>query len=242
GAGNDTLSSGGGDDNLQGRDGDDKLDAGEGNNRLWGHDGNDTMSAGSGKDYMDGGSGDDTLSSGGGDDNLQGRDGNDIMRAGDGNDRMWGHDDDDDMDGGAGNDYLDGGNGDDTLTDGAGADLLIGGKGDDELIAVSDGSNDRFYGKGGADTFRFGVEGAGVGNDTIHDFSTASGDELIIGGPDVSFEINQLASNRSLVTLTGSEGNDLGSITVYGDLDVESVMLDNDLTLGTSQADQANIA
>ncbi|WXG56552.1 MAG: calcium-binding protein [Candidatus Sedimenticola sp. (ex Thyasira tokunagai)] len=242
GAGNDTLSSGGGDDNLQGRDGDDKLDAGEGNNRLWGHDGNDTMSAGAGKDYMDGGSGDDALSSGAGDDNLQGRDGNDTLDGGAGNDGMFGHNDDDVMHGGAGNDYMDGGAGDDILIDGAGSDTVIARNGDDKLYGVSDGNNDVFWGHGGADSFHFLAEGSGIGSDTIGDFSAANGDQLVIGGPDVEYEISQLSGNRSQVSLSNGQGEDLGNITVYGNLDAENVTLDNDAFVGISQNSLADIA
>ncbi|MEJ1410256.1 MAG: calcium-binding protein, partial [Candidatus Sedimenticola sp. (ex Thyasira tokunagai)] len=242
GSGNDTLSSGGGDDNLQGRDGNDSMDAGEGNNRLWGHDGDDTMSAGAGKDYMDGGSGDDALSSGAGDDNLQGRDGNDTLDGGAGNDGMFGHNDDDVMHGGAGNDYMDGGAGDDILIDGAGSDTVIARNGDDKLYGVSDGNNDVFWGHGGADSFHFLAEGSGIGSDTIGDFSAANGDQLVIGGPDVEYEISQLSGNRSQVSLSNGQGEDLGNITVYGNLDAENVTLDNDAFVGISQNSLADIA
>ncbi|MET0047408.1 MAG: calcium-binding protein [Sedimenticola sp.] len=205
GAGNDQLSGGEGNDALAGGDGDDQLDAGEGDNRLWGHDGEDTMTSGSGNDYMDGGAGNDTMTSGGG------------------NDRVYGRDGDDHIEGGDGNDHLRGGDGDDVLIDGSGEDRLIGGGGDDRLIATSDGDTDVLYGCGGADSFYFQAEGEGIGDDYIRDFSADSGDQLIIGGPDVSYEISQIGCRKSLVSLSNSQGDELGTITVYGQIGTESI-------------------
>ncbi|MEY2474398.1 MAG: hypothetical protein QOK28_3727 [Actinomycetota bacterium] len=70
GAGNDTLSSGSGDDQIQGNDG------------------NDTLSGGAGVDDIDGGKGTDTITGGAADDTLGGGDGNDTYMFG----PSWGND------------------------------------------------------------------------------------------------------------------------------------------------------
>jgi len=68
GAGNDSLSTGGGNDRVYGRQGRDSMDGGEGNDRLYGEAGDDNIRGGNGNDYLHGGSGDDTLQGGNGND------------------------------------------------------------------------------------------------------------------------------------------------------------------------------
>ncbi len=145
-----------------------------------------------------------------------------------------GYEDDDILIGGNGVDYLDGGTGNDILVDGFGADNLSGRDGDDHLGAISDGNNDYLYGNGGADSFYFYAEGIGIGADKVKDFSSSDGDHLILGGEDVMFEIIQLAINRSQVTLETSTGEDLGSITVYGEFSADDVTVDNSVFAGVS--------
>ncbi|MCP3667873.1 MAG: calcium-binding protein, partial [Gammaproteobacteria bacterium] len=129
---------------------------------------------------------------------------------------------------GAGNDYMKGYSGNDTMDGGAGSDTIYGNDGDDVIVSGSDNADDIIYGNSGADSFYFYAEGEGIGNDTVHDFSAADGDQLIIGGQDVSFEIIQLAYNRSQVSITNNYGDDLGAITVRGQLNADDVTIDND--------------
>jgi len=247
-----------GNDKVRANEGDDYVDGGSGNDRLYGENGNDTLIGGEGADYLDGGNGNDLLDAGAGNDKLAGRDGNDTLTGGDGHDRLYGNDGDDVLDGGAGNDYLKGGEGNDTLEAGAGNDTLVGRSGNDTLIAGE--GNDRLYGgegddlldggagndylKGGsgADTFRFIADGAGIGNDFVRDFSADSGDTLVIGGPDVEFEITQLYCNRSLVSLSNSNDDDLGSITVYGRISAENISLKEQFQEDAVKIDIAEIA
>lgn len=80
--------------------GDDNLTYGEGNDDINGLDGNDTISGGDGSDVLNGGPGNDVLNGDSGRDRLIGGDGNDILNGGNGVDTLIG---------GAGNDTLSGG-------------------------------------------------------------------------------------------------------------------------------------
>lgn len=99
GGGNDTLTGGGGNDQLSGQDGNDTLLGGGGGDRLTG---------GSGDDFIAGGAGNDTLSGGDGNDFLDGDQGADAASLGAGNDVFrW--------DQGDGSDTVKGGSGFDEL-------------------------------------------------------------------------------------------------------------------------------
>ncbi len=225
GDGNDILSGGAGDDKLYGEAGDDILDGGDGNDYLNGGDGNDVLLGGDGNDYLKGYNGDDTINGGAGDDTLYGHDGADILVGGDGNDYIDGCDGDDLLAGETGNDVIKGYNGNDTLVDGDGADKLYGGAGDDTLIALADGDNDYLKGESGADSYLFQAEGEGIGDDVVVGFSHSDGDSLVIGGPDVSFDLLHVNSYEHHVSLADGTGNSLGTITVYGEFDAEDITL-----------------
>ena len=64
--------------------------------------------------------------------------------------------------------YIDGGAGNDTLTGGTGADVITGGSGDDSLT-----------GGGGSDTFVFASSGSVNGSDTLNDFTTGAGGDVL---------------------------------------------------------------
>jgi Ca2+-binding RTX toxin-like protein len=111
GAGNDTLTAGGGYGTAL---------AFPGRVTLRGDDGDDVLSGSILEDLMVGGAGADTLDGGSGNDDLLGEGGADTLYGRDGNDRLVG---------GAGADSLSGGNGDDTLEAADGeADTLIHGQ------------------------------------------------------------------------------------------------------------------
>jgi len=95
--GNDTITSGNGDDYLDGGDDNDVLTSGTGADTLIGGLGNDNLSSGSdadrveggaGNDYINGGAGADRLLGDAGSDTLVGSTGNDILTGGDGSDQF----------------------------------------------------------------------------------------------------------------------------------------------------------
>jgi Ca2+-binding RTX toxin-like protein len=213
---------------------DDKIWAREGNDQVYANDGDDQVWGGDGNDYLKGQEGNDTLYGEAGDDYLKGGTGNDTLVGDTGNDHLYGHEDNDQLFDGEGNDYLDGGTGNDTLITSDGADKAVAGDGDDMLYANSDGETDYFYGQDGADTFHFLVEGEGVGIDYVKDFSSDSGDQLVLGGEDLSYEILQHYSTKHEVVLSNSAGDDLGSIVVYGQMSEDDVIVDDEAFDGIS--------
>ncbi|MFC6046225.1 calcium-binding protein, partial [Methylobacterium hispanicum] len=119
--------------------------------------------------------------------------GDDTQYGGDGNDILGGQGGNDLLQGGAGNDRLWGDEGDDIVFGGDGNDALEGGTG-----------NDLLRGEAGADTFVFG---RGQGQDTVSDFSFASGDRLWLQGQ--GYTVSQVAGG-TLVTLSD------GSVLLQG--------------------------
>ena len=71
-AGNDTITTGAGDDKVKAGRGDDVVDTGAGNDTVQGQRGNDLLKGGDGNDNLWGGVGDDTVEGGNGDDKLGG--------------------------------------------------------------------------------------------------------------------------------------------------------------------------
>ena len=159
--GNDTLSSGSGNDSLAGGGGNDALSGGAGNDTLVGGEGNDALSGGSGNDSLVGGAGDDVFGvDSSGDVVVEGADqGSDRVDAsisfvlgshfedltltgtsnlsGTGNElanAITGNAGNNLLTGLGGNDTLLGNAGDDTLLGGAGNDSLRGGAGDDSMV------------------------------------------------------------------------------------------------------------
>ncbi|HHE32997.1 MAG TPA: calcium-binding protein, partial [Chlorobaculum parvum] len=185
---------------------------GMGNDKLFAGMGNDLLTAGEGNDWLYGGAGNDTLHGGMGNDKLFAGMGNDLLIAGEGNDWLYG------------------GAGDDTLHGGMGNDKLFAGMGNDMLISFRDNSNDTFRGGRGSDTFAFipGQDGTSIGNDLIKDFSIRQKDRIAIGGADTSIKINHIDNNgnghadATLILLSNSHGDSLGSIKVAGNLLEES--------------------
>jgi Ca2+-binding RTX toxin-like protein len=106
---------------ASGDSGNDTITSGNGNDYLDGGDDNDVLTSGFGADTLFGGLGNDILNSGGEADRLEGGAGNDSLNAGSGDDVLLGD---------AGNDTLVGGSGNDTLTGGAGSDQFRWASGD----------------------------------------------------------------------------------------------------------------
>jgi Ca2+-binding RTX toxin-like protein len=80
--GNDTITTGRGDDIVLGGDGDDRISAGKGDDEVHGNDGDDRINGGAGDDVIDGGDGNDTLFGDSGDDEIYGGEGDDSIYGG----------------------------------------------------------------------------------------------------------------------------------------------------------------
>ena len=120
--GNDTITSGGGDDFVRGGPGDDVIDGGAGADQIFGHDGDDQIIGGNGNDYVRAGYGADHISGGNGNDYINGDWGPDTILGDAGNDELYGSTDRDIMEGGVGTDRLYGQYGNDEIRGGDGGD------------------------------------------------------------------------------------------------------------------------
>jgi hypothetical protein len=121
GLGNDTITTRGGRDDVFGNSGNDTIDAGDGHDQVHGGDGNDTLKGGRGRDYLDGGRGNDVLEGGSGNDILIGGLGDDTLRSQQGNDRVYSGAGKDKVENAAGNDVVYGQRAEDTITAARGA-------------------------------------------------------------------------------------------------------------------------
>jgi len=129
----------GGDDTITTGDGNDALNGRAGNDVLNGAGGSDEITGGKGNDTLYGGVESDTIEGGNGNDWLFGEAGYDVLYGDNGNDRIFGGIDADVIEGGDGNDRLFGGLGDDFIVGGAGDDRIFGGNGADFIIAADGG-------------------------------------------------------------------------------------------------------
>jgi Ca2+-binding RTX toxin-like protein len=161
-----------GDDSLYGSNEANLLSSGTGDDVLDGRGGNDTILAGGGDDSVQGGSGNDSINAGSGSDTIYGGLGDDMIHGGDGNDALSGGWGNDTVSGDAGRDFITGNAGNDLLLGGDNDDQLRGGDGNDRLIGGND--NDELLGEAGNDVFRFDFAD---GKDTIRDWNT--GDNTI---------------------------------------------------------------
>jgi len=155
GGGNDTISGGAGknlmlggpgDDRINGSNGRDTLDGQDGDDRLYGKGGNDDLTGGAGVDRL---FGDEPIGPAG-DDILRGGTSNDKLYGYGGNDTLVGNRQNDLLFGGDGDDLLIGGDGDDTLDGEAGLDTLLGELGND-LLRSKDTARDSLSGGDGFD-------------------------------------------------------------------------------------------
>ena len=89
GAGNDIIFSGAGRDDIFGNSGDDVITGGDGVNIIHGGDGDDELIAGSGTNFIEGGAGDDAITGGGESDILSGGTGNDRIAVGEGKSTVY---------------------------------------------------------------------------------------------------------------------------------------------------------
>lgn len=173
-AGNDNITTGGGQDRVIGGNGDDIIRTGNGDDYVAGNQGNDQIleAADEGRDRFFGGPGNDVIDSGVGIDFVSGNEGDDILRLGEGNDVSFGGEGNDEIYAGAGRDFVYGGEGNDTILGEAGTDRLLGQEGNDTIYGGL--NEDSLVGGEGADMI-YGE----AGNDTI---IGGAGDDMLDGG------------------------------------------------------------
>lgn len=223
-AGDDTITTGGGNDRVLGGNGNDIIRTGDGDDFATGNRGDDQIledENDTGRDRFFGGDGIDTIESGAGDDFVIGHEGDDIIRLGSGNDIALGIEGADSIDGGDGrdliyggdgNDIINGENGNDRILGQEGDDVVSGGEGNDTLIGHNGG--DTLSGESGDDTI-IGGEGndnlnGGVGRDRIisavaNSSNLSSGQDIINTGDDTEADI---VTGHPADTLFG-ESNDI---------------------------------
>ncbi len=129
-----TFTTLGGEDTLQGRGGNDTLNSGAGADTIQGNEGDDTIDAGGGRDVINGGAGIDTIIAGAGNDTITGGGDNDILTGGAGFDTFI-------FTNGSGSDsILDFEDGFDTIRFNSGAnefsDLTIAGNGTTDVTVI----------------------------------------------------------------------------------------------------------
>lgn len=246
GSGDDVVNGGDGDDKLRGGEGFDLLNGDDGDDRLNGGDGNDTLDGGDGNDRLIDGHGDDDLSGGEGNDRLITRFGNDVVDGGAGNDRIVSRSDAGEpeiaQDPGLPTYFPDQPfeDADDILTGDEGADTFffrLDINATEEIARKHTNENGKIDWRGVAgendNPHDHWVDA--IGDDVITDFSFADGDKIEIRGHTVDASVAQIdedgdgQADYSVITLTSNQGGNggahdgdqLGTITVYGDLITE---------------------
>ncbi|MCC5629421.1 calcium-binding protein [Nostoc sphaeroides] len=205
-SGNDTLTGGGGNDNINaGFGGSSLLNGGDGNDKLFGSLGDDTLNGGSGNDLLSGSAGDDLLNGDSGNDSLNGSLGNDILNGGLGNDNLSASEGDDFLFGDAGNDSLDGSAGSDIIFGGGGNDILTGGPSGNP-DAPEGFFDDVLVGGAGSDTLKgFGARTGSGGDGTAKLFER----DVLVGGGAVNQNGN----------ITDSSGDGVKDVFLLADAD-----------------------
>jgi len=184
--------------------------AGDGNDTINAGNNDDRIVAGGGNDVVNANQGNNTVYAGAGNDTVTGGSGNDAVYASAGNDTVYANEGNNQVDGGAGNDTIYSGSGSDNISDGEGNDIVYAGEGDDNIMIgldestnINESGSDTYYGQGGADDFY--IVSPFFGNDTIWNFSVASGDRLVADGSDWDDPGNLGALNGGALTLTRAQ-------------------------------------
>jgi Ca2+-binding RTX toxin-like protein len=213
------VSTGTGNDTVNGGDGNDTVNGGDGNDTLNGDNGIDLLNGGNGNDLLSGGAGGDTLNGDAGADTLNGDAGNDVLNGGTGNDLLNGGDDNDVLNGGADADTLNGNNGNDVLNGGTGRDILTGGAGFDTFVFVAGDSSGQV---GVADQ----VVDFTNGQDLI-DLTGMAGLSGVLGSWDASVDfVGTVSDTTNLIAALNNGGPAIGR-TVY-DNNAELLYIDVD--------------
>jgi Ca2+-binding RTX toxin-like protein len=236
-ASRDVLHGRAGPDALAGMAGRDRLDGGSGNDTLWGGSSNDKLSGGSGDDLLVGGFGSDSVRGGIGNDTLLSRSDAGETPAAQGGVQVF-----DSEPFSASDDIMQGGRGADRFR----FELTLNGR--EEIVAKhvnADGTIDwaGVTGENGA-VHNHWVES--IGDDVILDFNRAAGDTIEVAGHTVGMRDITYGDRNgdgvddySIITLYSNQGagahngDDLGTIKVYGDLvTADDVTLDAGVTYG----------
>ena len=249
--GDNTLSGGGGDDEIYGGSGGDTLNGDAGDDALYGGAGGDTLNGGAGDDMLIGGPGGDTFSGGAGEDTVSYANARDekvtVNLAGtttDPDPNNASHSDGDSFSAGdvenvigsPRGDTITGNNLANMIWGGAGADVLNGGAGDDTIDGGAAG--DEIDGGTGEDTVTYENSGAGVRVEvnaaTGNENGDAEGDELsgvenLVG----SGHDDRLFGDALANKLTGGAGADMiegrgGDDTVEGGAGADTMSGDAD--------------
>ncbi len=193
---------------LQGGNGDDSLTGGGGRQDILGGNGRDTLHGGAGFDFLSGENGDDELYGDQGKDKLSGGNGDDLLVGGYGPDSLIG---------GNGNDVLDGGNSPDTLTGGRGSDVFVlrlpGGE-DDGGGGHGGGMGGGGGGGGHSDAewdmitdFQMGVDLIALGNQISFGSLSFSGEYIYFNSSD--------GDQRVLAQVSGIDANALTATSFF---------------------------
>lgn len=213
GSGNDTLTTGDGDNLLRSSDGNDTITAGHGDSRIHSGAGNDTVTTGDGNNLVNAGGGDNTVTTGAGADIIASGRGDDTLASGSGNDRVQVSGGIDTLEAGVGHDLL--------KVDYS--DLLTSVTGSLSAGSVADGYSGLVADATGNSVSFSGVEHfqitTGAGNDDVR---TGGGDDTLSGGQGDDFfhgaagadvltggaGADTLSGGRGLDVLTGGQGAD----------------------------------
>ncbi|HXF32508.1 MAG TPA: calcium-binding protein [Solirubrobacterales bacterium] len=226
----------GGDDTIEGERGSDNLDGGPGDDKVMGGRGSDEIEGGDGSDLVEGEQGNDEVDGGAGDrDLVEGNQGDDALEGGAGNEDV--------IIGSTGNDKIDGGPGEHDIADYAGtgggvnidlASQSVGGAENEHMTGIEDA-----IGGSGGDTLSGSSESnrldGGPGNDHLE---ASGGGDAAFGGPGtdqcgggfseetscgpsagadgLAVEIYESIDGKSTLILTGSSGNDQGTVDYSG--------------------------
>jgi Ca2+-binding RTX toxin-like protein len=219
GSGTDTLN---GIENVTSGSGDDILNGNSAANVLTGNSGNDILVGNSGNDTYYGGDGGDVISeltvSTFDNDTIYGGNGADIIYANFGDDVVYGGTD-------TANNYLNLGDGADTASGSEGTDVVLGGNGDDTI--TGNGGSDSLYGEVGNDTIYGGAGidllSGDVGDDKLYG---GADNDLLVGDAgndtlDGGAAVDVLYGGTGLDAMYGGLGNDYvdggdGNDTMYG--------------------------
>ena len=242
--GDDSLFGAAGADFLKGGMGNDSLNGGADNDTLFGNWGNDDLVGAAGADFLKGGRGNDSLNGGADNDTLEGGYGNDNLAGGGGDDLLISRSDAGEPEIAqetdaskvypeqsltATNDVLAGGEGANTFL----FEILLNAK--PEIMAKHADAKGNIDWKGvtgeNDNVHDHWVEG--IGNDTILDFDREAGDQINIVGhtvdPSIEYAVDQNGEKYSIINLVSNQGgagahdgDQLGTISVYGDMVSES--------------------
>jgi Ca2+-binding RTX toxin-like protein len=260
GGGNDTLTTGDGDNLVRSAGGNDTITTGQGDSRILSGDGNDTVQVGDGHNLVNTGLGDDSVTTGDGGNTVNAGEGDNTVTTGTGDDIVSSGGGNDTLNTAGGSDHVLVAGGIDTADTGTGHDLL---KVDYSHLAtnvtgsLSAGSVATGYSGLVADTAGNSVSFSGVehfqvttgsGDDAVR---TGGGDDTLSGGN--GNDMLQASAGRDV--LVGGDGNDTlsggrGADALTGGLgadcyrfdDLDSVLGSSDRIIGLQAGDSIDLS